>query len=169
MRSFATACLAIVFATLFSGMTHAAQCRAVQTVISSAASVAANNTAGGHVSIHIKGMATDVNKTQYDSEADFTKAFTNWKDLSESRIATLKLQPKDCSGNKDLIDMVLAAAVGIKVIGLCHAVGGNKLCSDYHPQLADNVCFTYHSAGGKWVLWTSYPIIGSNCLAYPGY
>ena len=169
MRCFVAACVATVFATWFPNMGYAAQCRATQSVISSAASVAANNADGGHVSIHIRGMPTQANKTQYDDEADFTKAFRNWKDLSEARIATLRLEPKACSGNRDLIDMVPAKALGISTTKFCLEVDKKGACTEYQGHVAENVCFTYHSNGGKWVLWTSYPIFGSNCLAYPGY
>ena len=101
MRSFVTACVAIALVASFASVSRAAECRSLASVVASAQSIKANTGDGGHVSIHIKDEPTEANKTQYDSEADFTKAFANWRGLSETRIATLKLAPKSCSGNKD--------------------------------------------------------------------
>jgi hypothetical protein len=160
MRSFVTACLAIALVASFASVSRAAECRSLASVAASAQSIAANKTSGGHVSIHIKGEATQADKTQYDSEADFRRAFANWRGLSETRIATLKLTPKSCSGSGDLIDMVPARAVGIHEIWFCQGVErGTNRCNEGQGHIADNVCFTYHLASRGWALWTSYPIL----------
>jgi len=142
---------------------QAAECRATSSVDSSAASVAANTKAGGHVSIHVAGNPTEAGKSMFQSEADFKSSFKKWKDHTGAKGP----KPKTCGGSGgSQMDCVPADLVGIATASTCDAVGGNGQCTAMTPFIPARVAFRYLNAketGGKWILNTAYPSKNDDC------
>lgn len=141
---------------------HAAACRVTQTVVDSAASIQANNQNGGHVSIHIAGQATQVNKTQFASENAFTNAFNLWRQGGTTP------SPKTCGGgNQSQKDCVAASRVGITSAQVCEAVDQRGNCTRTRAITPTKVGFWYakngSGSGGVWILNTAYPSENDDC------
>jgi len=150
----------VLFALLFASTSASAKdCRQTITVVESAESLAKNTAKGGHVSIHVKGQKTEARKSQFDSEADFTNAFTLWKND-----ATRSPKPKNCGGKDEgLMDCVSASKVGISSAVVCNSVNANRYCTDTTKITPEKVAFRYAKSSGKWILNTAYPSVNSNC------
>lgn len=150
----------VLFALLFASTSASAKnCRETSTVVESAESLAKNTAKGGHVSIHVKGKKTEAGKSQFDSEADFTNAFTLWKnDLTKSP------KPKNCGGsNEGLMDCVSASKVDISSAVVCNSVDANENCTDTTKITPEKVAFRYAKSAGKWILNTAYPSVNDKC------
>ena len=152
---------AFVFACSISCV-HAAECRATSSVVASAASVQANSAAGGHVSDHVVGTASEVGKTLFDSNADFVAAFESWRGATGGRSGNPN--PKNCGGsNAGVMDCVPAANVGISSASVCTAAAAG-VCIATNPINPASVAFRYaHNAAGRWILMTAYPSPNSRC------
>lgn len=150
-----------LFLTLFTISTtiSAKDCRETPSVVESAQSLAKNTEKGGHVSIHVKGQKTEAGKSQFNSEADFTSAFTSWKNDT-----TNSPTPKNCGGsNAGVMDCVTASKVGISSAIVCNAVGSDKKCTSTTNITPEKVAFRYAKSNGKWILNTAYPTTNSSC------
>lgn len=148
---------------LAASAAQAAQCRKTPNVENSAQSVAANTAAGGHVSIHVDGYPTEVGKSMFRNEADFTNAFTEWSNYSGHKGP----DPKTCGGGGgSLMDCVPADIVGLDHGAICDAVGPNGVCTKQTNFKPVKVAFRYLNNAdtkGKWILNSAYPSQHDSC------
>ena len=142
------------------------ECRTSKTVASSAQSVAKNSQQGGHIWQHIRGLTatpegaqkdeTQLGKTLFASESDFTKAWTTFQGTKFTY-----LTPRQCKVKQlgQSVDCVLASDLNVKVAYTCSAINkSTKICANYNAtQVPKYIEFWYARKNGKWVLNTAYP------------
>lgn len=148
-----------------SGIAAAQECRTKDTIVKSAASLSANTTAGGHVSIHVKGQKTEVGKSMFDSEKAFVDAFKAWEKTANPKPAPNKCQVKP----PNVKDCVPAAEIKITTAWECTAVGKDGKCTKEGLKAIKpkTVGFWYANtkdSKGKWILNTAYPSINDDCM-----
>lgn len=147
-------------ALLATTTAEAAECRKTDAVEKSAESLSKNTSAGGHVSIHVKGQTTEATKSQFNSEGDFTSAWSAWAAYSGNKGPT----PKTCGGGTGTVmDCVPADRVNINAGYVCDEVNGSGRCTRGHNIQPVKVAFRYAKSGGKWILNTAYPSVNDNC------
>ncbi len=144
---------------------QAGDCRVTSKVVDSAASVTANTTAGGHVAMHVKGKPTEVGKSQFNTEADFTAAFKAWKTAKAGESGNPAA--KVCGGSAATsMDCVPAKTVGITSAVVCTAVTAGA-CTTTSAIVPIKVAFRYAKSGtgsnGVWILNTAYPSMNADC------
>jgi hypothetical protein len=143
----------------------AEECRIKDSIVKSAASLKANTTAGGHVSIHVKGQPTEAGKSQFDSEKVFVGAFKAWE-----KMAKPKPEPKECQVKPPNVkDCVPASELKITTAWECTAVGKDGKCTkDGLKKITPKtVGFWYANtkeSKGKWILNTAYPSVNEDCM-----
>lgn len=138
----------------------AAQCRVTPAVTNSAAGVAANTEAGGHVSIHIKGNPTETGKSQFNTAVNFTTAWTTWAVYPGPQGP----DPKICGGGGgSMMDCVGADVAGINAAYVCDTVNAAGNCTSGHDIAPIKVAFRYSKNGGLWILNTAYPSVNADC------
>lgn len=165
MKHFAHS-IGIVLAFSALGIAAGAQagdCRDSKSVVKSATSLAANKDAGGHVAIHVAGNPTEVGKSQFQTEKDFTSSFTKWRE-DVKKLPT----PKTCGANTSgVMDCVKADVVGITTAIVCDAVDPKtKLCTKQSTITPVRVAFRYANSketGSVWILNTAYPSRNDSC------
>ena len=157
--------ICLTLALSFFGLASSAQaadCRATVSVVNSAASVQANTTALGHVALHVTGNPTEAGKSRFTSAANFTSAFTAWKNGGTTP------SPKVCGGsNSTVMDCVTASRVGITTANVCDTVDAQGNCTAQRTITPVKVAFRYAKSqpgsGGVWILNTAYPSANDNC------
>lgn len=157
--------LTLVACILFgSTAAYAADCKKTSSVTQSAASLQANTSAGGHVSIHVEGQKTEAGKSQFLSEADFQAAWNAWAAYAGPKGP----DPKTCGGGSSTImDCVPANLVGMSGENkgyVCDAVDANGKCLKGHFITPVKVAFRYaKNSKGSWILNTAYPSVNESC------
>jgi hypothetical protein len=168
--------LFVFIAASLATAARAEECRSLKSVKSSAESVSANTTAGGHVTIHIKGNDTKINKEQYASEEKFKEAWTAFEAV-ESGALTKK--PADCGGTattaKDCIPFAKLRTpkkgsdlvqVGWQCTGLKDGTTGEtRPCFKWEKKEIAAWAFWYLKVSGTWILQTSFPSSKADCAA----
>jgi hypothetical protein len=158
-QHYLTTLLAVTF-MFGSSSILAAACRVTNGVTNSTASIAANTGAGGHVSMHIKGNATEATKSQFNTFADFTTSWNNWV----SYAGHAGPNPKVCGGSGgSQMDCVSANIAGINAAYVCDTVAANGSCTVGHNIVPVAVAFRYAQSNGVWMLNTAYPSVNLNC------
>jgi hypothetical protein len=151
---------AVAALLVLAGHAQAAACKVTQSVVNSAASLQANATAGGHVSIHIQGQPTEAGKSQFTGWTAFNGAFTTWSNHTGPKGPT----PKTCGGGSaGVMDCVDASLVNITAGIRCDAVDRAGHCTQETPIAPVKVAFRYAKSKGVWIINTSYPSENSSC------
>ena len=134
-------------------------------VINSAADSQTNVNAGGHIWQHIDGLAakpvgaasgdTQLRKTLFNSQADFTNAYTAARRLTNGTFVTCPAA--GASGTR--ADSILASSIGVSTARLCTSVNGQSLCSAStgYSMMERNVIFCYRYVSSQWIMRTAYP------------
>ena len=146
-------------------LSTAQECRNVASVINSARDPQTNVNAGGHIWQHINGLSakpvgaassdTQLGKTLFNSETDFTNAYTAARGLTTGTFMTCPTS--GASGTR--ADAILASSIGVSTARLCTSVNDQRLCnaSTSYSTMGRNVIFCYKYVSSQWIMRTAYP------------